>query len=156
MSYQSATICESGHILSKTTANISKYCPKCGKVTYSVCPICKTPIRGYYYQNKYDFALPEHYELPYYCHACGSPYPWTETILRNAVELLALDSDLDDNSKELIKNAIPNLIVDTPDTPLAIAQYKSETSKAGEITRNCLTQLLINVVCEVAKANLFS
>ena len=36
---------------------------------------------------------------------------WTQKILDNALELLSLDTELDDDTKELIKNAIPCLLV---------------------------------------------
>ena len=81
------------------------------------------------------FAVPVSYThlLPYYCYECGAPYPWTQKILDNAVELLSLADDLDVASKELIKTAIPELIVDTTTTPVAIAKYRKGISSSGQI-----------------------
>lgn len=93
---------------------------------------------------------------PYYCHNCGAPYPWTQKILDNAVELLSLDDELDSSSKELIKSAIPDLIVDTPTTPIAIAKYRKGIANAGQIIKDSLRQLLIDVISETAKKTLFS
>ena len=73
----------------------------------------------------------------------------------NAVELLSLEDDLDDETKELIKNAIPDLIRETPDTPIAIAKYQKYINGAGEILKNSMRQLLIDVVCETVKKSLF-
>lgn len=84
------------------------------------------------------------------------PYPWTQKILDNAVELLSLDDELDDNSKELIKSAIPELIVDSPTTPIAVAKYRKGISKAGLIVSDALRQLLVDVISETAKKALFS
>ena len=84
-----------------------------------------------------------------------SPYPWTQKILSNAVELLSLDGELDADTQELIKNAIPNLLVDTPETPISIANYRSGISKAGQIVRDSMFQLLSSVLSESIKNVLF-
>ena len=95
------------------------------------------------------------YIAPWYCHSCGNPYPWTEKILNNATELLSLDEGLDSSAKELIKNAIPNLLVDTPETPISIANYRNGMSKAGQIVKDSMFQLLSNVLSETIKNVLF-
>ena len=112
-------------------------------------------IRGSYYVEGVVFLGNSDYTKPYYCHNCGTPYPWTQKILDNAVELLSLDNELDSSSKELIKNAIPNLIVDTPTTPIAIAKYRKGIANAGQIVKESLRQLLIDVISETAKKTLF-
>lgn len=154
MPYRNATICLNGHVVSSSQSNAETFCSKCGNQTYSICPQCKTPIRGSYYAEGVVFAYDD-YEKPYYCHNCGAPYPWTQKILDNAVELLSLDDELDSSSKELIKNAIPDLIVDTPTTPIAIAKYRKGIANAGQIIKDSLRQLLIDVISETAKKALF-
>jgi hypothetical protein len=155
MSYHGATICLNGHVLSKYTANSQKRCSKCGTETYSICDHCHTPIHGLA-EIKGVVVGNRPYDLPYYCHECGFPYPWTQKILDNAVELLSLDDDLDDSSKELIKNAIPGLLTDTPSTPVSIVKYKKYMSEAGQIIRDSMHQLLVDVVSETVKKTLFS
>ena len=62
---------------------------------------------------------------------------------------------MDGSSKELIKNAIPDLIVDTPTTPIAIEKYRKGIANSGEIIKNSMRQILIDVICETAKKVLF-
>lgn len=133
MPYNNATICLNGHVISNCNSNHQNYCSKCGAETYSFCPKCHTPIRGTFDIPRVIILGQRDYQLPHYCHECGSPYPWTQKILDNCIELLSLDDDLDDNSKELIKNAIPELLVDTPTTPIAIAKYRKGISASGSI-----------------------
>lgn len=156
MLYQNATICKNGHIISRSDANAEKFCSKCGELTYSDCQNCGAPIRGLPEIPGVTIIGHRDYDLPHYCYECGTPYPWTQLILDNAVELLSLDIDLSDDSKNLIKNAIPSLIVDSPSTPVAITKYKKGVSSASEMLKNAFRQLLIDVVCEAARKALFS
>ena len=154
MNYYNATICLNGHVVDKRLANAQKYCSTCGKETYSLCTNCQNPIHGVI--NIDGLIGSSKYNKPYYCYECGMPYPWTQKILDNAVELLSLDDELDDTSKDLIKSAIPELIVDSPTTPIAVAKYRKGISKAGLIVSDALRQLLVDVISETAKKALFS
>lgn len=155
MLYNRATICLNGHIVSKYEANFQKHCSTCGLETYSNCTNCQSPIHGLADIKGVAIIGKRPYDLPYYCYNCGAPYPWTQKILNNAVELLGLDDDLDNATRELIKNAIPELLVDTPTTPLAIAKYRKGIAHAGQIVRDSMRQLLVDVVSETVKKSLF-
>lgn len=74
----------------------------------------------------------------------------------NAVAIISMDENIDDNQKELIKNAIPALIIDSPETPVATANYQTIIGNAGQIVRNSLHNLLVDVVSETVKKTLFS
>ena len=76
-------------------------------------------------------------------------------LLDSAVELLALDTNLDVTTKELIKNALPDLIVDTPATNLAVAKYKTYISRTSSVVKDALHNLLVDVVSETVKKSLF-
>ena len=151
MAYNGATICLNGHVVSKSIANSQKHCSMCGKETYSFCPNCKSPIHGLLKLEGVVVVGKRPYSKPFYCYDCGTPYPWTQKILDNAIELLSLDDSLDNDSKELIKNAIPELLIDTPTTPIAAAKYQTAMSKAGQIVKNTMHQLLVDVFSETAK-----
>lgn len=154
MKYYDATICENGHVISSYRSNESKFCPQCGTKTFSVCQKCNSTIQGSCYND--EFVIYEEYQKPYYCSNCGHPFPWTQKILDNAVELLSFDNEIDEFSKELIKTAIPGLIVYSQvETPLFIARYKKGICCAGQMIKDSMRQLLIDVVCEVAKKSLF-
>ena len=152
--YNGATICLNGHVVSMYNENAQAYCSQCGNETFSKCSSCGAPIRGKYEQDGI-IDLTGYYDKPYYCYQCGAAYPWTEKTLANAIELLSLDDEIDDISKELIKSAMPDLIVDTPTTPVAVAKYKKGVAKAGQIVRDALYNLLIDVVSETVKKSLF-
>lgn len=155
MTYNGATICANGHVVSKCKANFQNYCSKCGKETYSFCLACNSPIRGVVEATEAVFLGNRHYDKPYYCFECGAPYPWTQKVLDSAVELVSLDDDLDETSKELIKSAIPELLQVTPITPVAIAKYQKGMSRAGQIIKDSMRQLLVDVISESVKKILF-
>lgn len=147
MSFNNATICLNGHVISEDESNFLEFCTICGSQTYSSCSKCKSPILG---SETFEY-VPKSYTKPNYCHKCGEPYPWTQLILDNAVELLALDEELDEDTKTLIKTAIPNLLVETPSTPLAVARYKKGIANASQIVRDSMHNLLVDVLSETAK-----
>lgn len=124
--------------------------------SFSFCPNCNAPIRGIYDNPGIAIIGKRPYDIPYYCYECGSPYPWTNKILDNAVAIISMDENIDDNQKELIKNAIPALIIDSPETPVATANYQTIIGNAGQIVRNSLHNLLVDVVSETVKKTLFS
>lgn len=152
--YYGATICENGHVLSSYGSVECEGCYKCGADTFSKCPICGEPIKGMDYVE--GCSSQGSYEMRYYCEKCKNPLPWTQKILDNAVVLLSLDEELDEESKELIKNAIPGLIASSPiETPVSIAKYKKGISKAGQVIKDSMHQLLVDVVSETTKKCLF-
>lgn len=152
--YKNATICINGHVMSSSTAGSQPYCDICGKHTVSQCVNCSTAIQG-------DYEIPEiavvgfSYYKPSYCYKCGHPFPWTETLINNAVELIALDDNLTDEDKAIIKSALPDLIVETPTTPLATAKYKKFIPKAAKYIQDGLKNLLVDVASETVKKSLW-
>ena len=153
MNFDGATICLFGHVISDSTAHAEKYCSRCGHEAFSECTNCGAPIRGQSRQTGV-IASKEEYRKPYYCYQCAFPYPWTSYIINTAVELAALDS-IGEENKRIIKEALPDLIVETPKTSIAIAKYEKGVSSAGTFVKDALRQLLVDVVCEVAKQALF-
>jgi hypothetical protein len=154
--YKTAQICLNGHVITTNIENHKQpYCSKCGAETITHCQNCGEHIQGRYLIDGVLSLNKSQYIAPWYCHSCGNPYPWTEKILNNATELLSLDEGLDSSAKELIKNAIPNLLVDTPETPISIANYRNGMSKAGQIVKDSMFQLLSNVLSETIKNVLF-
>lgn len=149
--YRIAQICENGDLITDSADvfpdECRKHCVKCGARTISVCPSCNASILGV----RDDYPDYENYHIPYYCHECGTPYPWTSKILDGAVEILALDTDLDPKIKEIVKEAIPGLIIDSPLASVAAAKYATHIPKASELVRNSLHNLLIDLISESAK-----
>ncbi|PTJ69580.1 DUF2321 domain-containing protein [Mammaliicoccus sciuri] len=152
--YTRATICLNGHVSSSSEANYRKFCKECGESTISNCSKCQSAIQGYYYVPGFFGKI--NYDAPNYCHECGNPYPWTEKILINAIELVSLDEELSEEHRLIIKNAIPDLIIDSPTTPVAQAKYKKYMSQAADYVQEGARNLLIDVVSEAVKKSLFN
>lgn len=151
--YKDATICLNGHAASSSTANYRKFCKECGAKTISKCQHCDSRIQGYY--ETPDIISLSKYIPPSYCHDCGNPYPWTSQILENAIELISLDDDLPEKHKQIIKNTFPDIIVETPTTPVAVAKYKKHISKSADYIQDGLRNLFIDVVSETVKKSIW-
>ena len=104
MPYSGATICLNGHIVNTSSGQLSKilFC-FVGKETFYSSAQLSRIARGLWETPGVIVVGPRNYTKPFYCYECGAPYPWTQNILDNAVELLSLDDDLDEISKDLIK-----------------------------------------------------
>lgn len=152
MPYSHVLICSEKHVVNDLQGNVMKYCQKCGNKLHSECQNCGAPILGPFEMP--DATIVSDYEVPYYCHNCGEPYPWTQKILDDAVELLALDSDLDSESKELIRSAIPGLIVDSPTAPLSVEKFNRGISKVSANIKNGLFGILKDVIVESVASHL--
>lgn len=66
-----------------------------------------------------------------------------------------MDEELPTEVKELIKSSIPDLIVDTPKSPVAVTYYNKWIPKANKMIRDAVYQLLVDVVSETVKLSLF-
>lgn len=151
-------VCLNGHQLSvtkKDTANPVPFCSKCGEKVISVCQECNAPIHGWLENDRVTYIGPRKKDRPSYCSECGKPYPWTSLVLHSAVELLALDENLSEHDKQLIKTAIPDLLVDTPKTKVAETKFKKGFSMASSTIKNSLYNLLVDVLSDTAKKSIF-
>lgn len=151
-------ICLNGHQLtffyeSSTTPNPPEYCESCGKQVIVTCLNCANPILGVSDDDYYFY--PETFPVPNYCKHCSKPYPWTELIFRNTEELVLLDDNLTDSNRDLINEAIPDLLVDTPKTKVAIAKFKKGFQTTSSIVKDSLRELLVDVLSETAKKAIF-
>lgn len=151
-------ICNNGHqiTVSKSSPTDSQeFCSKCGEKTISRCTECDAPIEGFYKPDGVIYLGKHTADIPNYCIKCSKPYPWTKILLENAVELIALDTELSEDEKAAIKSSIPDLIVDTPKTPVAEAKFKMNFLKANKIVKDSLYNLLVDVVSETVKKSIF-
>ncbi|HIW33512.1 MAG TPA: DUF2321 domain-containing protein [Candidatus Paenibacillus intestinavium] len=146
--YKLATICMNGHIVSSEQANYHKYCMDCGEGTTSECLHCKANIKGDL-EHDYTFSILDRVQA--YCYECGEPHPWTVRLLEHAVEIIGLDEKLSTEDKEIVKLAIPGLIVDIPSSPVSVAKYKKFMPKASDFVQEGIQNLLIDVVTDKIK-----
>lgn len=152
--YLTPTICLNGHVVSSRSENYSKFCKSCGNSTISHCPSCSKSIQGHYeVPGVFGFF---DYIPPSYCHECGEPYPWTSQVINNAVELLALDEQLPSDQKEIIRLALPDLLIETSTTPVAVAKHKKYIPSAQSFVKDGLKNLLFDIVNETVKKSLWN
>lgn len=152
------SVCLNGHQASDNVSwgvQTTGFCDKCGTKLISICPSCKNPIPGSIDPNDYNsdvFILsgPTVTPVPKYCNSCGKPYPWTQSAIDSAKELIEM-SELDSTDKESFNESIPDLLVDTPKTKLAITKFKIYTSKIGSGIADGLKEVLVDVVSETVK-----
>ena len=151
-------ICLNGHQLSVQSSrqlDPDEFCQKCGASVISTCQTCEAPIAGWYEPDDIAYFGPRDADKPSYCKKCATPFPWTEQILNNAIELISLDDALSKEDKQLIKTAIPDLLVDTPRTKLAEAKFKKVFPKVSGFVKDSMYNLLVDVLSETAKKSLF-
>ena len=89
--------------------------------------------------------------LPIFCPDCGKPYPWTEAKLKAAQELADLLEDLTSEEREILKKSFDDIIIDTPQTPVAATRFKKIAAKAGKIAAEQLRELVVDIASETAK-----
>ena len=150
--YKTAQICLNGHcITSDIDYNTENYCSVCGSATITKCPNCHSNIRGDYED---DFAIFAGYETPKYCHNCGKPFPWTEAAIQAAAEILALDDSLTADGTQILIDALPDLICETPKTKLAVAKFKKLLSASERFVIDGIREFAIDFGCAYVKSEL--
>jgi hypothetical protein len=150
--YDVAQICLNGHVVNdsvqRSPVHSTARCSRCGAETISACPSCKKSIRGEY-QVDGVFA-PCYDEAPAFCHECGKPYPWTESRLEAAHELVQ-EMGLDIPEKTLLTESIHDLIRDTPKAQAAAVRFQRLTEKAKPVVKEGMKTLLAEVISQSAK-----
>ena len=139
-SYDVQQVCENGHQItgcySIRELERQKFCKKCGAPTIIACPNCNKEIQGDRieedfrgYRNPVESAV-----VPSYCPNCGKPYPWTESKIVTAIQILTEFGKLDEKEKETIEQDIKNIARDIPQAELSAMRIKriwEKCSRAG-------------------------
>lgn len=157
--FYTAEICMNGHI---TTGNIEHnperretYCHICGSPTITECPSCHASIRGDYDLADGDdiFSLRVPLRLtqpPAYCIKCGHPFPWTNSALSAAKELIQM-SNLSISDIDFFNKNIDKILYESPSSTVAIVKIKKILEKVGKLSIDIIKQTLISVASETAK-----
>ncbi len=104
-----------------------KFCPSCGAATTTTCPKCQTKIKGY---HQISGVLGLGGEEPArYCDNYGAAYPWTEAKIQAATQLAFELKDLTEDEKQQLKNALPDIIRDSPQTPVALNAWTKDRAR---------------------------
>ncbi|HBG12158.1 MAG TPA: DUF2321 domain-containing protein [Clostridium sp.] len=162
--YGNAQVCLNGHMVTPSIElnpnSKENFCSECGSKTITKCPKCEALIRGGYYDDQIPnefYAISEPGLAPdAYCHNCGSPYPWTEAVLKSPALLIQEEAELDEQSKNSLVESLPDIIAENPGTNLATVRIKKALSSAGTFTADALRQFVIDFGCEfvIRKLNL--
>ncbi len=110
-------------------------------------------MRGrYYIPNLVDGSL---IPTPAYCHQCGTACSWTQSRLSAARELIREVEGLTDNEKGVLDRSLDDLVRDTPETLVAILRFKRLATKLGRGASQALKKILIEVMVESAKRQIW-
>ena len=131
------------------------YCSLCGEETITGCSVCSVAIRGIYRTSIPGAVIPDQpFKAPSYCYNCGAAFPWTERRIQAARELADEIDDLSDAEKEKLKNSIPDLTKDTPQTTLATARFKKLIEKVRGPVTDGLKDIVKTIATEAVKKGL--
>jgi len=152
--YDTAQVCLNGHVIN-SSANRNpefnqKFCDKCGSETITNCQKCDTPIKGEYHVDGV-IALGHQYTPPSYCYNCGNAFPWLQTALDSAKELLDIDENINDDDKELLINSMKEISKDSPKTEVNALKIKKIAKKLGSDTYDAFIKIAVDVGTEIAK-----
>lgn len=151
--YHTAQICLNGHLICESIEihpeEAQSFCSDCGAQTIKECPSCHSKLRGYYDS---DFIMLTKVEK--YCFNCGNPYPWTSSALESTQLLIQEDEALQEQQKTLLIDSLPDVIVETPKTKLAVVRMQKLLNSAGKFTTDIVRQFVIDFGCELAKKSL--
>lgn len=95
------------------------------------------------------------YDKPAYCYNCGKPFPWTVSGLEAAFELADELEGLSQEEKQQLKDSIPDLVRNTPQTIVAETRFKKLMKKAGAEAYDGMKSMLVDVVSEAVKKSIF-
>lgn len=148
-----AQICENGDVINATIKEQpslkADFCPRCSARTITVCQKCGTDIRGQFHspENPLKFARPA------FCHHCGAPYPWTESLER--LKALARSAKkLSASEQETLAGCFDDLTQDTSNTQAATNTLKRYLPKIGKRIASEMKDILIRVAAEVVRDQL--
>ncbi|WP_318531287.1 DUF2321 domain-containing protein [Lactiplantibacillus pentosus] len=92
--------------------------------------------------------------IPKYCKNCGKPYPWTESAVKSAQDLISY-SELSSDEVKDFQGSIPDLLSDTPKTKLASTKFKIYAAKAGTVVAQGLRDILVDIASEAVKKSIW-
>lgn len=146
MHYYPAFICENGHVLEVASFECdSLYCSECSAPIISMCPNCRSTIRGH------EVGCSGHYRIPSYCDKCGNPYPWTFRAQAIAEAIIKEDTNISTDERDLLLDVVPDMIVETPKTRLAAVRIKKAFKVLGTFAADGLRQFLIDYGCDLLR-----
>lgn len=152
--YDIAQICLNGHIIASTAGSSPQFqkkrCDSCGEATIMNCQHCKDKIKGYYHVSGL-FDAEMHYDIPRFCENCGKPYPWIETKLETAMELIDLMDNLKKEEQKDLKESIEELVRETSKVPVAKVKLKRYIKRVDSDISDGLLDVLRDTLSDKLK-----
>jgi hypothetical protein len=177
--FETALICESGHVISSTLNSTPEYrtfkgCSICGKPVISSCKNCGVAIIGnhvtehtYTVSTSYDVfsgesrgktrsftEVSQQYTCPAYCHNCLEPYPWTEVAIAAATETVHEMTELTESEQQQLIADVPSVLTDTPQTGPAVNRIQKVLGKVSPFLREIFLKSISDVTVTYAKIKL--
>ena len=150
--YDVAQVCPNGHVANSTSFKLpqfnSEFCETCGEKTLTLCPNCRTPVRGEYCGGGVGISS---YQAPAHCHACGKPFPWTERRIQAALDLVREEGNLAEAELAQFEQSVNDITRDTPQTQVAASRLKRLFGKMGVEAAKGAHDILVDVVSESVK-----
>lgn len=151
-------VCENGHQITGCIRvfpeKIKKFCEICGAPTLTKCPSCNLEIQGAYVEfplNRRRPTLETIVPVPLYCRGCGEPYPWTESKIRNAIQIMMEFGDLDDKAKETIEQDVENIAKDVPETELSARRIKRIWERGKAVGYEAIMEFASRTAAKILK-----
>ena len=148
--WDTAQICINGHVINILAVDQkdrnAPFCRDCGARTIMACEHCATAIRG---MRHYDMGA-RPFAVPMNCENCGAQFPWTESAIAAAHELVA-EFELSAEDKATLDQDVVLLVEDSARTQVAALRTQRILSKAGSGAMEIFVQVLSGVLTEVAK-----
>lgn len=150
--YHVAQVCLNGHLITDSMDQSfglsTPFCSKCGAPTITACPSCNAPLHG-----DYDCGIPvigTTTSVDAYCYQCGKPYPWTESALQSAKQLIMEEDSIAESDKTAAIESLPDIVSETPNTNLAVVRMKKIIASAGKFTSDAIRKFIIDFGCKLA------
>lgn len=155
-----AQICLNGHCIcsqvNKRPDLSQKFCHRCGAPTIDKCPECQAPIKGWDPSDAFMLLQGDDYidYTPKHCSNCGESFPWIKTALEATKILILEENKVNEQEKNQLIESLPDLIVETPKTNLAISRTKRFLGSAGKFVAEGVRQFALDFACDLAKSKL--
>jgi len=150
-----AQFCLNGHLVNSASTIHPQlnqnFCHKCGAKTITTCQRCNNPIKGD------DRNVAKHVpgnntlEIPLFCMDCGAPFPWTESKLGAARELVYEVGGLTDQEKEIFYKSIEDIAQETPRIHVAVVRFQKYIAKTGAVIGGAIRDIVVDIASETAK-----
>jgi len=153
--HDTGVACDNGHVINSSVEMrpqlTTKFCASCGAKAVDRCAQCGTPIRGDYHPPPHVLIAGAVWRPPRHCHECGAQFPWTikrAQALSDAIEEL---DDLKPDERQKLKDSVPDIIANTPQSDTAVMRFKKAFGKVGKVAGAMLEKVVVSVATETVK-----